>query len=359
MLQRMAGLVAAVLAGLLLAVPAADAAQARRIVAVGDLHGDWDAWRAIARAAGLIDGNDRWRGGRTVLVQIGDVVDRGPDSLKIIRHLQSLQKQAPQSGGEVVVLVGNHEAMIMTGDLRYVHPGEYAAFATRESEGLRSRVFRQNQVAIERVYRSERPALTSEAIREAWLAATPLGKIEHQAAWSPLGPLGRWTLRNPAVLKLGDTVFVHGGLSAEMAALGIDEVNRRVRAALRSQAEDPEAIINHPLGPLWYRGHVMREPVSTERPAAAAPGVPAPPAPSRPGIAEELDRVLQLAGARRLVIGHTPSRSGIIIDHGGRLVRIDSAISRAYGGPLSWLVIEGDRVTPHTTARPPLPQGGR
>jgi hypothetical protein len=51
------------------------------------------------------------------------------------------------------------------------------------------------------------------------------------------------------------------------------------------------------------------------------------------------------------VIGHTPSPSGIQIIDGGTLVRIDTGISRYYGGPLSWLEIVGDRVIPHNLPR--------
>ena len=105
-----------------------------RIVAVGDLHGDYDAWEAIARGAGLVDAKGRWTGGKTTLVQLGDVPDRGPDSLKIIHQLMKLQREASRSGGKVIAMVGNHEAMNMTGDLRYVHPGEYRAFTGSQSE---------------------------------------------------------------------------------------------------------------------------------------------------------------------------------------------------------------------------------
>lgn len=361
MLRRLARLMTTLFAfAVFAAVPAV--AETRRIVAVGDLHGDWPAWQAIARAAGVIDAQDRWSGGRTVLVQMGDVVDRGPDSRKIIEHLQKLQKQAPRTGGQVIVLVGNHEAMMMTNDLRYVDPGEYAAFVTGGSGRLRSEAFARSRPAIEAAYRSQRPTMPSEAIRDAWLATTPLGMIEHQEAWSPQGAFGRWTLGNPAIVKVGDTLFVHGGLSAEMAPLGIEEINRRVRSALSARDERPDAIINHPLGPLWYRGNIIREAVTGEDAPPAAPtvGTPpaAPPPPPRPAIVEELDLVLRLTGARRLVVGHTPSRRGIIVDHGGKLVRIDTGNSRAYNGPLSWLEIHGEQVTPRTIPRPPATSGG-
>src|SRR3954453_6667317 len=74
----------------------------QRIVAVGDLHGDYSAWQDIARGAGLIDGSGHWSGGATTLVQLGDVTDRGADSLKIVRSLQQLQREAPRKGGMVV-----------------------------------------------------------------------------------------------------------------------------------------------------------------------------------------------------------------------------------------------------------------
>ena len=193
-ISRWLGLVLG-LAGALVAL-SAQAAQPERIVAVGDLHGDFEAWHQIALKAHIINQRDRWAGGSTILVQTGDIVDRGPDSLKIIRQLMKLQKEAPRSGGRVVVLVGNHEAMNMTDDLRYVDPGEYAAFATPKSARLRERVYQDNREAIVAAYRAKSPTMTSDAIHQAWLAEYPLGKLEHQAAWSPRGELGRWTIAN-------------------------------------------------------------------------------------------------------------------------------------------------------------------
>ena len=114
-------------AALALAMPAAAAPPPlHRIVAVGDLHGDFAAWRDIARAAQLVDSDGGWIGGDTVLVQTGDAVDRGPDSLRIVQDLMRLQREAPRAKGLVIALVGNHEAMNVTGDFRYVSAGDYA-----------------------------------------------------------------------------------------------------------------------------------------------------------------------------------------------------------------------------------------
>ena len=62
--------------------------------------------------------------------------------------------------------------------------------------------------------------------------------------------------------------------------------------------------------------------------------------------------VLAAYGAERMVIAHTPLLSGIAITNGGRLARIDSGISRYYGGPLTWLEIVGDQMIPHNVGRP-------
>lgn len=334
-------------AALLLPEAATPQPAPQRIVAIGDLHGDHDAWRAIARAAGLVDAKGKWSGGTTTLVQMGDVVDRGPDSLRIIRDLQQLQKEARKRGGKVIVLLGNHEAMMMTGDLRYVHPGEFAAFADRQSRARRERVYEMNKAAIEAAYHAQFPNMTSETIREEWLKTMPLGKIEHQLAWRPEGELGKWALANRAVVKLADNLFVHGGISASYATIPPDEINRRVETALKNQDGSPAAIISDPHGPLWYRGLISRgngdEATIAPVPAGAAAALP---------IELEIELALNNFGVKRIIVGHTPAPEGIIESHQGRLWRIDSAISRAYGGTPSYLEIVGDRVTAHKVPRP-------
>lgn len=316
-----------VLIALLMPFAAAGAQTPPRIVAVGDLHGDYAAYRAIVRAAGLVDGRGRWAGGRTIFVQTGDVPDRGPDSLKIMRDLMRLQREAARAGGRLVALVGNHEAMNVIGDLRYVHPGEYAAFVDSRSAGRRERAFEASRTAIEADYRRRDPALTAEAIRRAWLDSVPLGMVEHREAWAPNGELGRWVLRNPAVALIDGTLFVHGGVGASYARLTINEINRRAALALAARDSAPAAIINDPLGPLWYRGLVQRG------------GVPA--AQADAAIEAELEQVLRAYGARRIVVGHTPILSGIAIRHGGRLIGIDTGIAAPYGGARTWLEIVG------------------
>lgn len=334
------------------------AADPQRIVAVGDLHGDHQAWRAIARAARLIDQRGHWTGGRATLVQVGDVVDRGPDSLKIIDDMERLRREARRSGGQVVVLVGNHEAMMLTGDLRYVHPGEYRAFVTSRSEALRNATYEAQRKVIEAAAYAKDPSISPAAVREAWMRQVPLGMVEHQQAWSPDGRLGRWAIGNPAAVRIGDTLFVHGGISSTYAGLSLEEINRRVADALRARSEDPMAIINDSLGPLWYRGLLLRS-EEEERPRPDRPaGSGTAPAP-RPTIEQELDLVLTNYRVRRVVVGHTPALRGIAVRNGGKLVQVDSGISAYYGGTLSFLEIQRDRLTAHTVPRPSTSSTGR
>jgi hypothetical protein len=110
--------------------------------------------------------------------------------------------------------------------------------------------------------------------------------------------------------------------------------------------DGPSTILYDPLGPLWYRGLVMRDPDAEEVRAKEAPP------PKQLSVDQELDAVLSAYGTQRLVIGHTPDLKGIEFLSNGRLARIDTGNSRYYGGPLSWLEIIGGKMIPHTVGRP-------
>jgi hypothetical protein len=338
---------AGILLGAVLASPNASlsaAAPPARIVAVGDLHGDYSAWMDILHDAHLVDAANHWSGGKTVLVQLGDIVDRGPDSLKIIRSLQQLQAEAPRAGGKVVVVLGNHEAMNLLGDFRYTTPGEYASYADERSPARREQVYIRIRKQLEAAARAVNPAATPSQVRDQWLAKTPLGWVEHQQAWSRSGELGKWATRNPAIAKVGDTLFVHGGISAEYSRIPLDQVNARVQQAMATAEGGPGSVLEDPLGPLWYRGLAGRPDEDANARRAAMHSLVLPPD-------QELSTILTAYGARRLVIGHTPNLGGIVISPDGRLARIDTGISRHYGGPVSWLEILGEKMIPHTVRR--------
>jgi hypothetical protein len=310
-------------------VPKKGAQAPERLIALGDLHGDYDAFRDLMSQAGLMNASGNWSGKKTVLVQMGDVVDRGPKSRDIVLRLQKLQSQARRDGGKVITLIGNHEAMNMIGDLRYVPQVEYQNYTTSNSESLRQRYYRDNKRRIEASARQSAPDMPEADIKARWLEQTPLGFIEHRRAWAINGEFGRWVLANPALVIIGDSLFVHGGISAKYAAYSVRELNDMVHKALRSPVTSGDNILEDEAGPLWYRG-LVEENENTESEVAA---------------------VLQAYAVKRLIIAHTPSLSGIKVLHQGRVILIDTGISAAYGGTRSFLSIEGQAIFAHDNGR--------
>ena len=86
-----------------------------RFIAVGDVHGELGRLQEILAAEVLIDPYQHWSGRNSCLLQIGDVIDRGPDSLEADSFLRSIQEGAEQAGGKVIRLLGNHELLILQG----------------------------------------------------------------------------------------------------------------------------------------------------------------------------------------------------------------------------------------------------
>src|SRR5437870_439934 len=137
-----------------------------RVVVMGDLHGDYDKFHDMLGQSGLIDAHDHWSGGTTHLVQLGDVPDRAPDTRRILDLLMKLEPQARRAGGYVHALIGNHEAMNMQGDLRYTTPGEFAAFADRDSPRRRDAYY----AAVVAELKAHPPAAGPPTFDEAWPA---------------------------------------------------------------------------------------------------------------------------------------------------------------------------------------------
>ena len=158
------------------------------IVAIGDVHNDFDDFVAILRHTGLIDNQKRWTGGNTTFVQVGDLLDRGPKPREVMDLMMALEKEAASAGGRVVSLLGNHEVMNIMGDLRYVTPLIYASFADGNSDK------RQKAAYDEYVkWRAGHASLLAELpqpmelTETEWMARHPAGFIEHREAFGPKG----------------------------------------------------------------------------------------------------------------------------------------------------------------------------
>jgi hypothetical protein len=278
---------------------------------VGDVHGDFNQFTLVLRQAGLIDAKNHWTGGRSQLVQTGDILDRGPDSRRVMDLLMALEPQAEKAGGRVHALIGNHEVMNIRGDLRFVSAGEYQAFRGNRDEVLRDRAF--NGLAD--------PARRRDPdYRARWDAEHPLGWVEHRLAFEGKGQYGTWIRGHDAVVRIDGFLFLHGGLGPKYAADSVAGINARVRQVLAPEAPQTENdIADDPEGPLWYRG--------------LATGDEAP-------LAAHVDRLLANYGVSHVVIGHTVTAGAVMTRHGGKVIMIDVGLSGVYGGPPACLVIE-------------------
>ncbi len=223
----------------------ADAAAAPRIVAVGDVHGDMAGFKRILVEAGVLEAAGAWAGGETVLVQVGDLIDRGPSMRGTLDFVMALEPAAAKQGGRVVSLLGNHEILNLTGDLRYVAAANYAEFADAQSEKLRADAWIQVRELRKRRARQlgqPEPPSGAEA-REAWLQAHPPGYLEQRAAFAPGGTYGRWLRARPAHFLAQGTAFLHGGLSPALAGTSLEEIERRVHEELATFDADRELFV--------------------------------------------------------------------------------------------------------------------
>jgi len=254
---------------------------AARVVAIGDLHGDFSVTQAAFRLAGAIDEAGSWVGGSLVVVQTGDQLDRGDADLRIIEFLTNVSKQAKQAGGAVHVLNGNHEAMNVLGDFRYVTPGALVGF-----EGLTPHSPQADHVA--------------EPYR---------GRAQ---AFLPGGALARVLAERPLILMVGDSLFVHGGVLPGHLKYGVDRLNSESADWMRGNRATPPSPVLDPDGPLWTR--VYGGPTLS------------------PSVCGVLSQVLRRVGAKRLVIGHTVQERGMNAACDGQVYRIDVGLSQYYGG---------------------------
>jgi hypothetical protein len=250
----------------------------KRIVAIGDLHGDYKATLLALRKSKLIDSKNLWIGDKTVVIQMGDQVDRGgrgenvPDEdseMKIMNLFDKLHIQAKKVGGAVYSLLGNHELMNVLGDFSYTSAMGIKHFG---GEDERLKQFR------------------------------PGGKIAQKMSKN----------RN-VIIRVGDWIFVHGGLTPRLAKkYKISEINALMRAYLmgHKELEDnkcfKELFLNNG-SLLWTRRY------SEENPDC-----------------KSLDLTLKYLGAKKMVVAHTP-QDKINCKCRGAIWRIDVAMSQAFG----------------------------
>jgi hypothetical protein len=231
----------------------------------------------------------------------------------------------------------------MSGDLRNVLPEEYLAFREPGSEERIKQAYEQELESMRKAGRLPANDADMEYFKKSWFERHPPGFVEHREAFGPSGHYGSWIRKNSAVIRINDTLFVHGGISPKYAARKRADMNDTIRREL----SDPERLLpgfaTEIQGPVWYRGLAEEE-----------EGGP---------YDAHVKRVLALHAVRRIVIGHTVTRSAIMPRFGGRVVNIDIGLSRFYGRPPACLVLErNESFVLHKGTKIPLPgpePGGR
>src|SRR6185312_2430271 len=91
-------------------VEIADPSAYSQVLAISDVHGMRPALDALLQGAGVVDSSGRWKAGNSLLIVVGDSIDKGPQSLEVLDEWMALSAQASAAGGRVVHTLGNHEA---------------------------------------------------------------------------------------------------------------------------------------------------------------------------------------------------------------------------------------------------------
>jgi len=299
-----------------------------KIVAIADLHGDYENFEQILKGTGLIDKNLSWTGGKTHLVQLGDIMDRGPAARKIFDLIIRLEKESEAAGGRVHLLLGNHEEVNILG-MAFRFPGymtwkQFVSFLpekyiAQKEAGLRSKY--RNQPDAKALLEKEREVL--------WTKIKDKDKKAQKKFNDNFYKLyGKWLLSRNIVIKLNDIIFVHGGISEKYSSWSLKDMNEMERRELslirRGEPITPQILYVQD-GPLWFRGLIQSD---------------------EEEFSPVVDRILANLKANYIVMGHTVRRlenNGSETDISrfeGRIWGIDSGISDYYYGNLLALIIK-------------------
>ena len=247
---------------------------------VSDIEGNFKAFRKLLQSNNVIDSNFNWTFGNGHLILIGDFVDRGIQQTEVLWLIYSLEEKAKAAGGYVHYVLGNHEVMNMSGDLRYLSP-KYVANAVLLQENYVS-LFGENS------------------------------------------ELGRWLRTKNVIEKVGDILFCHGGVSAAVNRMDIStsKINKLVRPFYADNTYHYNTaeteILYGDLGPFWYRGYYFGDVKASTL---------------------QVDSTLSTYRVKHIATGHTVVSDTISILYNGKIINTD--VHHA-AGHIEALLIEED-----------------
>lgn len=313
----------------------------KRIVAVGDLHGAYEHFVEILIGTDLVDDKLNWIGGKTHLVQIGDVLDRGDKPKEIFDLAIRLEKEAEAAGGRVHMMIGNHEEMNFANTAfdreRYITYPQFVSFLPEDYRLRQEKKFRKKSGS-----QSSEDSTSNGNFAEEWteIINKSRGKPRSSGRILYLKNLnelyGDWILGHNVIIKINNIVFVHGGINETFSQWPLKKINVTFRkelddirtAIIRNQPPKirpfDRELYNEPNGPLWYRSLADRE--SEE-------------------FKDDVERILNNLQTNYIVIAHTPQTvsEADMTKYDGKVWVIDTGIADYYrliGGYVSALIIE-------------------
>lgn len=238
------------------------------ISVISDVHGKYNIYINLLKAMGIIDNNLKWKFGRGHLVVLGDIFDRGDMVTEVLWHLFGLEKQAAKAGGMVHVLLGNHEVLVLSKDLRYIN--------------------------------------------EKYEKVEAISNTEYFDLYSENSVLGRWLRSKPVAITINDIIFVHGGISIGMVYRNftIKQINQIFSDNIVGKEmpvnneNERQMFLNDNYGPVWYRGYFTDTSLCESR----------------------LDSILDFYNKKHIVVGHTASED-IKTQFNNKIFGVDAGIA--------------------------------
>lgn len=255
--------------------------KVKKLVVLSDIEGNFGALRKLLQANNVIDEDLQWKFGDGHLVLVGDFFDRGQQVTEVLWFIYYLEEKAKAAGGYIHFILGNHEIMNLSGDLRYV--------------------------------------------QQKYLDNAALLNKKYETMYDENSELGRWLRTKNIVEKIGDIVFAHGGISGNINSMNISipEINKLARPYYADSTfkytDQRSGTIVSDLGPFWYRGYYEK---------------------NNPGIPLQIDSALSQFGVNHIITGHTIVSDTISVWYNGRLLNTD--VHHA-AGKSEALLIDDDR----------------
>ncbi len=295
-----------------------DISQYSKIVAIGDLHGDLSQTYKILQLANILDENYEWIAKDTVLIQTGDIVDRGKESIEIYQLFFKLRQAAKSRNCLVLQILGNHEMMNLGGDFRYVDASELYKYGT---------------------------------------------VTEWAEIWSMRHKIGYFLRRTPIVRIVGNTVFVHAGIRPDILQIVNNEnaTNKLNELVFKGNTVDNFTLEQYlheyydyltvvsTNGPVWtrefeprfYNMDMYKDKVLAKKLKQVKRVREDKSEVIEEYLCEQVSKTLDIMNVTRMVIGHNVQatrRPKSRCD--GKLFSIDVGISCAYGCALAAITID-------------------